>query len=49
MFHMLGMQCVATLAADTVGMLQELLRLSSTLLGVSESLNATSFALELAR
>ncbi len=49
MFRRLGKLCAEVLVPDIVDMRQELLPLSSTSLGGSESLNATSFALELAR
>jgi hypothetical protein len=49
MFRMLGMQRGSALVAGTVGMLRELLQLSSTCFGVNVSLNETFFALVLAR
>jgi len=49
MFRMLGKPYGSTLAVGTVGMRQVMLQLSSTCCGASASLNATSFALVLAR
>jgi hypothetical protein len=49
MFRMLGKLYGSTLVVGTVGMLQVMPQLSSTLRDVSVSLNETSFALVLAR
>jgi hypothetical protein len=49
MFRTLGKLYGSTLVVGTVGMLQEMLQLSSTCCGVSVSSNETSFALVLAR
>jgi hypothetical protein len=49
MFRMLGKLYESTLVVGIVGMLQVMLRLSSTLRGGSVSSNETSFALVLAR
>ena len=46
---MLGKQCVATLAVDTVSKVQVMRQLFSTCFDVNVSLNETSFALVLAR
>jgi hypothetical protein len=49
MYRKLDMLYVSTFAVGIVGMQQVMLQLFSTCCGVNVSLNATSFALELAR